>query len=135
MFSSNQVFEISGEMLKLEMALDFAIKYEDSKREILVYQITEDGKYCIGWKPENKLPTGWNDFQFDFDTEIVSKIIVQHLLKQTPTNTEYEYFDGGVNKGFIMRNIPDLFGDEYKGIKSPFYGIVSFEVFENFYAK
>ena len=31
--------------------------------------------------------------------------------------------------------IPETFSDERDGIKNPFYGIVSFETFTNFYSK
>lgn len=135
MFSSNQVFEISGSMDQLELALRFAIEYDESNIKHLVYQITEDGKYCIGWTPERELIKGWNKFQFDFDYEIVSRIIVQFLNKQEKQDSMYDSFDGSTDVGFLMKNIPDLFSDEYEGIKQPFYGIVSFEVFSNFYAK
>ena len=47
----------------------------------------------------------------------------------------YEYFDGGTNEGFLMKNIPETFSDEQDGIKNPFYGIISFEPFTNFYSK
>jgi hypothetical protein len=135
MFSSNQIFKVSGDMSQLEMALRFAIDYDESNHKRLVFQKTEDGKYCIGWKPENELPKGWQEFQFDFDTDIVSKIIAQYLYKHRESDSPYEYFDGSTDIGFVMENIPDVFSDEYEGIKNPFYGIVSFKPFMNFYAK
>ena len=42
MFSSNQVFEISGEFEQLRGALDFAINYYETQEKDLVFQITED---------------------------------------------------------------------------------------------
>ena len=91
MFSSNQVLEVSGNLShidELETVLDFALKYsgyaEYMKKEKidrgckLLYQITKDGKYCIGWGNEN-VPKGWNEYPFRFEIDIVSRIIRQHL--------------------------------------------------------
>lgn len=135
MFSSNQIFKVSGDMSQLKMALGFAIDFDESSHKDLVFQTTKDGKYCIGWKPKNELPKGWQKFQFDFDTDIVGKIIAQYLHKHRESDSPYEYFDGSTDIGFVMENIPDDFSDEYEGIKNPFYGIVSFKPFMNFYAK
>ena len=135
MFSSNQKLEISGEFDQLRVALDFAIDYYETQEKDLVFQITEDGKYCIGWKPEEGPTKDWENFQFDYDSEIVAKIIIQFLKKQKCKDSPYEYFDGSTDEGFLMKNIPETFSDEYEGIKNPFYGIVSFETFTSFYSK
>ena len=73
MFSSNQILEVSGSLSnqnELESALEFALKYSGydknmSQEEIdrgckLLYQITEDGKYWIGWGFED-VPDVWNE--------------------------------------------------------------------------
>ncbi len=135
MFSSNQILEISGEFEQLRQVLVFAIDYYQAQKKELVYQTTEDGKYCIGWKPDSGPTKGWENFQFDYDSEIVAKIIIQFLQKQKYKESPYEYFDGGTNTGFLMKNIPETFSDEQDGIKNPFYGIISFETFTNFYSK
>lgn len=135
MFSSNQEFKISGDFSQLQSALEFALGYDETSGNQIVYQTTEDGKYCIGWKPDSGPTEGWENFQFDYDSEIVAKIIVQFLQKQKYKESPYEYFDGGTNKGFLMKNIPETFSDEQDGIKNPFYGIISFETFTNFYSK
>ena len=134
MFSSNQVFEISGSMEQLEKALRFALSFSEQTHSKIVFQTTDDGKYCIGWEGE-RVEKGWQQFQFDFDVSIVSKIIIQFLQKQKDVVSGYESFDGCTSQGFIMKNIPNLFSDEYQGIKNPFYGIISFEPYCNFYAK
>ena len=134
MFSSNQVFQISGCMEQLEEALRFALSFSENSHNKIVFQTTDDGKYCIGWKGDSDIK-GWQQFQFDFDASIVAKIIIQYLQKQEKAVSGYELFDGGTEQGFIMKNIPELFSDEYQGIKNPFYGIVSFEKFCNFYSK
>lgn len=133
MFSSNQKLEISGEYDQLKSALEFAIKLDGTDFDELCYQITEDGQFCIGWFSGNVLALGWKRFQFDFDTDIVSKIIIQFLSKQKQKG--YAGFDGSTGKGFIMRAIPETFSDYENGIQNPFYGIVSFKAFTCFYSK
>ena len=127
MFSSNQVFEISGEFEQLRDALNFAIDYYEVQEKDLVFQITENGKYCIGWKPDDYSIEGWENFQFDYDSEIVAKIIIQFLQKQKCKESPYG--------GFLMKAIPETFSEEENGIKDPFYGIISFEPFVNYYSK
>ena len=133
MFSSNQIFEISGSLEQLEDAIRFALKHYGTPNEKgLFYQITEDGKYCLGWSCEEN----WKEFPFDFNPHIVSEIIEQHIEKIMDNMTsDYEFADGGTSCGFLMKAIPETFSYEYQGIKKPFYGIVSIEPFENFYSK
>ena len=130
MFSSEQVFEVSGTMDQLEMAIRFAFNMSELSKDNISYQITKDGKYCIGWLAKE----GWKKYPFDFDPHIVSEIVEQHLRKQKYGNP-YSYDDGSTEKGFLMKAIPQLFSDEEDGIKSPFYGIVSIEPYMNFFAK
>lgn len=131
MFSSEQIFEVSGDMGQLEMAINFAIDMHGTARNNVKYQITKDGKYCLGWGDDKD---GWNKYPFDFDVHIVSEIVKQHLKKQE-CEDPYEWADGSSQKGFLMKAIPELFSDEYKGIKNPFYGIISIEPFINYYGK
>lgn len=132
MFSSEQIFEVSGDFDQLELAIKFAMDMHDWKGDKQYYfQITEDGKYCIGWSDEN----GWKPFPFDFDVHIVSEIVKQHLRKHRTKDSNYEWADGSTDDGFLMKAIPETFSSEENGIKNPFYGIVSIEYFENFYAK
>jgi hypothetical protein len=139
MFSSNQILEISGcikHKNELRNALEFAIKasrwFEPFTRETnrakCTYQITDDGRYCIGWNTKD----GWNEFPFDFDIDIMSQIIVKHLERQS---IAYGPYDGGYDKGFLMRVIPNSFAEEENGIKNPYYGIVEFAPYTCFYAK
>lgn len=143
MFSSNQVLEVSGCLSKsgeLYNALEFALKASDNltafehttKADIkCVYQITEDGRYCIG-KAYGEPKNGWNEFPFDFDLSIISQIIEKHLEKQ---EVQYNYGDGSYCKGFFMRAIEESLASEYNGIKEPFYGIVEFFPYTCFYSK
>lgn len=130
MFSSEQIFEVSGEMEQLEMTIEFAIKMHGIGKSGISYQITDDGKYCLGWGDEK----GWTKLPFDFDAHIVSEIVKQHLKKQE-IEDPYSYDDGTSELGFLMKVIPCTFSDERNGIKHPFYGIVSIEPYFNFYAK
>lgn len=140
MFSSNQVLEISGDINHtndLYNALEFALKLsghdftaQNSKAKC-VYQITDDGRYCIGWSYETA-EKGWTEFQFDFDLSIISQIIAQFLRKQ---ENRRDIWDGMYSKGFIMKSITESMSDEYNGIKSPFYGIVEISPYTCFYSK
>lgn len=143
MFSSNQTLEVSGCLShdgELYNALEFALKFSgnlnnftrSNKPSKCVYQITEDGRYCIGWSFDG-IAKGWNEFQFDFDLNIISQIIEQHLKKQDIIYDDY--LDGSYRKGFLMKIIEENMGDEYHGIKNPFYGIVEFSPYTCFYSK
>lgn len=144
MFSSNQILEVSGSLLdqhELESALEFALKYSGNSKKMrqeeidrgckLLYQITEDGKYCIGWGFKN-IPNGWIEYPFRFDTDIVSKIIHQHLESFPITKGGG---DGAYEKGFIMKCIEKSMSCEKDGIKNPFYGIIYFAPYTCFYHK
>ena len=129
MFSSNQKLEISGDYPQLKHALEFAIKYYEPQK--VTFQKTKNGKFCLGWYTNEH----WTDFQFNFDIDIVSKIIIQFLEEQKHKQRKYDNSDGSTSEGFLMKVIQSTFADEENGIKEPFYGIVSFEKFTNFYAK
>ena len=133
MFSSNQIFEISGSLEQLEDAIRFALRHSGKPNEKeLFYQITEDGKYCLGWHCDEN----WKEFPFDFNPHIVSEIIEQHIEKiMDNMRSNYELENGSTDRGFLMKAMPETFSDEYQGIKKPFYGIISIEPFENFYSK
>ena len=143
MFSSNQILEISGCLThknELCNALEFALKASGdltsfnnvTKADIrCVYQITEDGRYCIG-KSYGEPKKGWSEYPFDFDLSIISQIIIKYLEKQ---DIYIDIWDGSYNKGFIMKAIPESMAEEYCGIKNPWYGIVEFSSYTCFYSK
>ena len=130
MFSSEQIFEVSGSMDQLEKAIRFAIDMHSIGKSGISYQITKNGKYCLGWGDDEE----WKKYPFDFDVHIVSEIVKQFLEKQDCEDL-YAWADGSSEKGFLMKVIPEVFSDEKNGIKKPFYGIVSIEPYMNFYAK
>jgi hypothetical protein len=143
MFSSNQILEVSGCLthnMELYNALEFALKASDNliafnnktKADVkCVYQITEDGRYCIG-KAYGKPKDGWNEYPFDFDLSIISQIIVKHLEKQ---EVQYDMWDGSYSKGFLMKAIEESFASVENGIKQPSCGIVEFSPYTCFYSK
>lgn len=137
MFSSNQILDISGSLDQITSALNFAMAYsgqlnhfsdEEQKRGCkLVFQITEDGKYCIGWG-FGEVPNGWTEYQFKPDSHIISAIIEQRLMGFP---CQEDGFNGSYEQGFRMRQID--FHTE--GVENPFFGIVYFEPYTCFYAK
>ena len=144
MFSSNQVFEVSGSLSmpdELEMALKFALDYSGEAKNMkqeeidrgckLLYQITEDGKYCIGWGYK-EIPEGWSEYPFRFDVDIVSRIIKQNLETFQDKRGE---FDVSYSKGFIMKCVDRCASPDKTGIKNPFYGIIYFKSYTCFYAQ
>lgn len=48
MFSSEQIFEISGSMDQLEMAIRFALDMSDTNQSDITYQITEGRDWTFG---------------------------------------------------------------------------------------
>lgn len=141
MFSSNQLLVVTGCIEhhdELKTALKFALELSGEMECFTraknpgkcVYQITEDGRYCVGWA-FNEIKRGWNEYPFDFDLDIISQIIKKHLEKQT---VQRDMWDGSYHKGFYMKAIPHSFSDE-DGIQEPFYGIVEFRPYTCFYAK
>ena len=57
------------------------------------------------------------------------------MEKQEAGESEYGYFDGGTDDGFIMDCRTDIMADCEGKVKNPFYCIVSFSTFKNYYAK
>ena len=138
MFASNQILKLSGEFDELKSALVFALKKSNNYKNLeksekergckLVYQITKSGLYCIGWGFE-VIPKGWKEYEgFDFDIDIVSMIIIQHLKNQDDHLIRAN--DGTYSKGFLMSKC-----SYDRDIENPFFGIVYFEPYTNFYAK
>ena len=137
-FSSNQVLKYSGPLRDVEYlrnALEFALKTSGylevftGKPGRCTYQILDDGRYCIGWDEVSDI---WKEYPFDFDLDIISRIIAQHLEKQ---EVKYDDGDGSYEKGFLMRAISHSYYNEKDGIKRPFYGIVEFSPYACYYSK
>lgn len=144
MFSSNQKLKVSGptDIEYIKAALDFVMKYsgqiehttisEVDRGCLTVYQITETGSFCIGWGFK-KVPDDWREFPFEFDSDIVARIIKQHLEKRSYAFGDYG--DASVREGFLMHAISDRKIIEKHKIKNAGYGIVEFEPYEAVYAK
>ena len=137
MFSSNQQFTISGTLDQLENTIIFLLSHAGLTHEslhdpqrALVYQITEDNKYHLGY---TRLPTpdGWKEYIFKYDPHIISLIIQQHIkYAQVQPKSIYDYADGSTEKGFLLTvKNPD-------NLKSP-YGcyLATIEPYKIYYAK
>ena len=135
MFSSNQVLSVSGELdIKyIKHCLSFALQlagYDyNSPTSICTWQITEDGRYCIGWA-SGSVPSGWNSYPFDFDIDIISNIILKHLKNKDLYHDSCEECSG-----FCMNVIPETLAEQENGIIKPFYGLVSFTTYLCVYSK
>ena len=137
MFSSNQILDITGSLDQITSALNFAMAYSgqlnrfsdaEQKRGCkIVFQITKDGKYCIGWG-FGDVPSGWTEYQFKPDSQIISAIIKQRLMEAPCPEGG---LDGSYERGFRVRQI-DF---QTEGVENPFYGIIYFEPYICFYAK
>lgn len=140
MFSSNQVLGISGDLEHendLRDALEYALRksgyYECFTRKDLpskcVFQITENGGYCIGWACHHSgAEKGWTEFQFEFDIDIIARVVEQHLKKY---EVDRVGGDGTDSKGFLLKCL------EYNepGVTEPFNGIVIIYPYNCYYAK
>ena len=136
MFSSNQIFEVSGDIRHendLRDALEYALKksgwYECFTKKVkptkCTFQVSENGGYGIGWCSDGD---GWTEYQFDFDVDIISKIIEQHLEKQ---NVDRFGGDGTNSKGFVIKHMKR----SEDGFASPQYGIIVIYPYNCYYAK
>lgn len=136
MFSSNQLFTISGRLDQLENAIIFLLSHAGLTHEslhdpqrALVYQITEDNKYHLGYT-RLPAPDGWNEYIFKYDPHIISLIIQQHIKEQVQSISIYDYADGSTEKGFLLTvKNPD-------NLKNP-YGcyLATIEPYKIYYAK
>lgn len=140
MFSSNQTLEISGDIRHendLRDALEFALKksgyYERFERTEhplkCVFQTTKYGGYCLGRCISGDNPKdGWAEFQFDFDLNIIAKIIEQHLSK---CKVDECGGDGSNSKGYLLKRL------EYNetDVKEPSCRIIIIYPYNCYYAK
>ena len=136
MFSSNQVLSVSGELdIKyIKHCLVFALQLANydyhSPKSTCTWQITDDGRYCIGWA-SGQIPKGWNAYDFEFDIDKISEIILKHMKSVDP----YRADNCAACSGFVMDIIPETLAEEYNGIVKPFYGLVSFRPYLCEYSK
>jgi hypothetical protein len=136
MFSSNQVLSVSGELdiQYIKYCLLFALRLANydynSPKSTCVWQITEDGRYCIGWASVH-IPKGWNAYDFEFDIDKISEIILKHMESVDP----YQANNCAACSGFVMDVIPETLAEEYNGIVKPFYGLILFRPYLCEYSK
>ncbi len=98
MFSSRQIFDVLVTEDQLKQCLDFAIGISEGTELFtradgpvsLAFAQPWPDVYAIGrgsmkepsWCDPVPAGRGWTDFQFDFDTEILSRVIWQWAMKQ-----------------------------------------------------
>lgn len=135
MFSSNQLFTISGSLDQLENAIVFLLSHAGLTHEslhdpqrALVYQITEDNKYHLGYT-RVPVPEGWEKYGFKYDPRIISLIIQQHLKEHAQPISIYDYADGSTNKGFLLTV------KRPGNLKSPYCYLATIEPYTIYYAK
>lgn len=151
MFSSNQVFQVSGSLDSISSVIDFAVRHSghhemftrSDHKVRAAYQITETGLYCLGKgtmegdvRPPSAKPDSWINFPFDYDPNIIAPIVEQWIRKQPRPSDETEAFDGSHAVGFLCIEPWNLEGNTFDyNIKDVHRCIVCFKPFLNFYAK
>ncbi len=136
MFSSNQVLNVSGSLSakdELGEALKFGLKMAGATPDTkLVYQIANDGRYCIGCVIHVAPEEGWTEFPIGCNVDIIANLIRGYLSK---FDTNEDIWDGSYIKGFLMENLPYTMSKEEYGIKNPFCCYLTFKPFTCFYSK
>lgn len=131
MYSSNQILQITGNLehaKELLQALQFAL--EKSGFAVECYQITDDGKYVLGWGQYE--PEAWTAYPVPPSIDELSKLIRNHLEGQIVVEGE---LDGDYHEGFLIKAVDRHIGMGSDGVKEPAYGIISIEPFTCFYSK
>lgn len=148
MFHSNQKLEISCEERDLAKAIDFAMdlsgykaRFADRDRPLsVIYQETPSGLYLIGSSLTagahgRKLDEGWSEYPFDYDPEILARVVSQWAAKQTPPFDPSAQGDGSSRPGILCRAAKGMDYDARKMIKNPHHAILAFSPCTCFYHK
>ena len=143
MFSSNQEFKVSCTDEQLKDVLNLVFQMKDSNCDYC-YQILEDGTFALGAIYGSNPAKGWLEFPYkkpsiNLLVETIKQCIKDNRLKNSEYKKEYNeydfYCDGSTELGYLVETIPEIFSNEWQGIKSPFYGIVKIRPFCVFYSK
>lgn len=149
-FASNQKFSVSGMNTPENIAavLDFGIRLSGhhdiftrkENRILPAFLDTGSGMYVIGHGRKkdvwNEQPVKWQSFPFDYDPDILARVVSQWLNGQPRPFSEYEGADGLLETGFLCQSVSELNYDEREQLGSDWYnGILCFRPFANFYAK
>lgn len=131
MYSTNQILQISGN-LKHSEELSQALQYVLEKCGSVVgcYQITDDGKYVLGWGHYE--PEAWTAYPTPPSIVELDRLIRNHLESQIVVEGEW---DGDYYEGFLIKAVDRHIGMGSDGVKEPAYGIISIEPFTCFYSK
>ena len=157
MYSSNQTLMLSGDLEDgdLKNAFELALRCSDTDiaAKKVIFQITKDGRICIGTvEKSDQIPAGWKKFSYgltsysiptntstDWHSYLyelrVDKICESIKLHLEKFKIEKGNAEGRYVPGFLMEAIKNCMDSEYNGINNPYYGIVSFAPFTCFYAQ
>lgn len=127
MFSSNQILDIACEPRDLAQVIRFAVGlYGDEKftrsdgRMRMAFSEPVPCVYALGtgsMRPyetgpnkgwAGKLGKGWTDFPFDYDPEIVAKIVTQWLESHQPDPYGRPCTDGSAHPGLRIRSLHSI---------------------------
>lgn len=136
MFSSNQVFEVSCTKSQLRAVLAFALDMAHDERtrpRNLVYQMTSDGRFAIGWFHQEP-KAGWQTLVSPTPSvDLLAEAAIQYL-KDYPDRS-IELWDGSYEQGYLVKAIQETMATEWNGIKNPFYRYVTIQAHKVFYSK
>lgn len=129
MFSSNQIFDVSCRPQDLERVIAFGVECYNASANIftrldgrikMAFAEPVPGVYAIGtgsmqpyqigpnkgWSA--KIGRGWTDYPFDYDPEIIAKVIGQWLEKNPPGRETRPDTDGSVHPGIRVRCLSSI---------------------------
>ena len=148
MFSTNQIFKISGPPSQLKDTLEFALKHSGWQEAFtrnnnpvsMAYQITKNGIYCLGRgrlknEDETHIKEGWSEFPFDYNTDAIARIITQWIDTQPEPYSEFRHCDGGKRIGFICEPAKQMNKDLRDAIQNWERCVITFRPFLCWYAK
>lgn len=159
MYSSNQTLMLSGDLedKDLKNAFELALRCSDTditaKDIQVIFQITEDGRMCIGTVGESdQIPAGWKKFLYNLNRDSIPsntptdwhnyfyELIVGQICESIKMHLEEFKLkkgkaEGTYVRGFLMEGINDCMDSENNGITNPYYGLVSFAPYTCFYAQ
>ena len=124
MFCSNQVLDVSCETRDLAKVIGFGVDLYNENANIftrldgrmkMAFSEPVPGVYAVGtgsmepyqsgpnkgWAAE--IGKGWTDYPFDYDPELVARIVEQWLGKNPPSDESRPRTDGTVRPGIRVR--------------------------------
>ena len=147
MFSGNQILDVSGDLKQLKITLDFAVRLSGMHdcltrmdRPCVLYFQEKGNIYLLKLghikdDAKHEIPEGYKEYPFDYDIEIVSRIIEQWLKKDAAPSNGYEGCDGAHDKGFRLRSFWNLPEESRKQFPDGPHTAIAIERYKNYYGK